>query len=211
MMRERIILVGGGGFARELLMWMEHVHAVNGQARATGFLDANPQALAEYSCDLPWVGDIDSHEPCELDRFVLAIGEPLAKRKVVEKMKARGAAFVQVIHPTAVIARTAEMGEGVVVCPHAMVSADAKVGNFVAINAMSSVGHDARVGDYSTLSAHVDITGWVQVDDAVFFGSGARVLPKVRIGAESRIGAGAAILRSVPAGTVMYAPTARRL
>jgi sugar O-acyltransferase (sialic acid O-acetyltransferase NeuD family) len=115
------------------------------------------------------------------------------------------------IHPSAVVARTAILGEGVVVCPHAFVSADAVVGDLCAINGSSSIGHDVKLGSFATLSAHVDLTGWVNVDECVFFGSGARVLPKVQIGRGARIGAGAIVMRSVPADAVVYAPPSKRL
>ena len=141
----------------------------------------------------------------------MAIGDPKAKKALYAELKSKGASFASLIHPSAVIARTAKLGDGVVVCPQAFISADAVVGDLCAINGNASVGHDVCLGSFSTLSSHVDLTGWVQVDECVFFGSGARVLPKVKIGCGARIGAGAVVMRSVPADTVMYAPPAKRL
>jgi len=141
----------------------------------------------------------------------MAVGNPKVKKTLFADMKSRGGHFSTLMHPSAVVARTARLGEGVVVCPQAFISADATVGDLCTINGSASVGHDVKLGSFATLSAHVDLTGWVQVDECVFFGSGARVLPKVKIGAGARIGAGAVVMRSVPADAVVYAPPAKRL
>lgn len=208
---QRLILVGAGAFARELINWAEHAAAATGTPAITGFLDASAAALDGFDYELEYLGTIENYQPREGDRLVMAIGDPGAKKRIAAELLARGAEFAQVIHPTAVIARTAKLGTGVVVCPHVVVSADATVGDFVALNTLSSVGHDVVIGACTTLSAHVDLTGSVNVGECCFFGSGARVVPKVKIGAEARIGAGATVLRTVAANAVMYTTPAKKL
>lgn len=207
---KRVILVGGGAFGRELISWAEH-GALEGGARITAFLDDSAEALAGFGYDLVHLGRIDDYVPQDGDLFVMAIGDPVHKRRIATMLKERGARFVRVIHPSAVLARTAQLGEGVVICPHALVSANAQVGDFVAINSLTGIGHDVVLGAYSTLSVHVDLTGWVKVGEGCFFGTGARVVPKVKIGAGARIGAGALILRTVADGATMFATPARKL
>lgn len=211
MMANRLILVGGGGFGRELINWVEDVVELGKCIPISGFLDDNSDSLAGFSYTVPHIGSIHSYVPHAGDQLLMAVGDPKVKKKLFIELKAKGAVFAQLIHPSAVVARTAVLGEGVVICPQALVSADVLVGDLCAINANTSVGHDVRLGDFSTLSAHVDLTGGVQVDECVFFGSGSRVLPKVKIGTGARIGAGVVVMRSVPAETVMYAPIAKRL
>lgn len=211
MMNQRLILVGAGAFGRELINWVDDLVQVGRSKPIVGFLDASPSALDGFSYDIPYLGSIESYEPLSGDQLLMAIGDPIAKKKIYLDMKARGSNFAQLIHPSAVVSRTANLGEGVVICPQAFVSADATVGDLCAINGCASVGHDVKLGAFSTLSAHVDLTGWVQIGECVFFGSGARVLPKVKVGANARIGAGAVVIRNVVAGAVMYALPAKRL
>jgi len=210
-MNKRLILVGCGDFGRELINWADDVASSGMGQSFFGFLDNNPAALDKYSYKLAYLGSIDDFIPSDEYSLVIGIANPETKRIVVDKLKTKGAVFAKLIHPSAVVARTATLGEGVVICPHALISADATLGNFVAVNGLSSIGHDARVGDFSTLSSHVDITGFVQVGENVFFGTGAKVLPKVKIGNRARIGAGTTIMRSVSEGDVMYALPAKRL
>lgn len=206
----RLILVGAGSFGRELINWAYDV-AEQGGSAFSGYLDATQNVLAGSAYALPWLGTPDDFVPQPGDQLVLAIADPAAKQAVAGKLRAKGACFARLVHPTAVVARTAVLGEGVVLCPHSLVSADAQIGNFVAINAMASVGHDVVVGDYTTLSGHVDLTGFVQVGAGCFFGTGAKVLPKVKIGSRARIGAGATVMRAVPDEAVMYTMPAKRL
>ena len=206
----RLILVGAGSFGRELINWAYDI-AEQGGSAFSGYLDATPDVLAGSAYALPWLGTPDDFVPQAGDQLVLGIADPVAKQAVADKLRAKGARFARLIHPTAVIARTAVLGEGAVLCPHSLVSADARVGDFVAINAMSSVGHDVVVGDYTTLSGHVDLTGFVQVGEGCFFGTGAKVLPKVKIGNRAKIGAGTTIMRTVQDEAVMYTLPAKRL
>ena len=211
MMNERLVLVGGGDFGRELINWTDDLVDQGKSIPVTGFLDDNPDALKGFQYPVAYLGSIQSYVPQAGDRLLMAVGDPKVKKSLFVDLKLRGCTFATLIHPSAVVARTATLGEGVVVCPHAFVSADAFVGDLCVINGSASIGHDVKLGSFATLSAHVDLTGWVNVDECVFFGSGARVLPKVKIGYGARIGAGAVVMRSVPADAVVYAPPAKRL
>lgn len=210
-MMNRIILVGCGAFARELINWVDDLVDLGKSSPVAGFLDDNPKALDGFPYSVPYLGTISDFVPQAGDLLLMAIGNPQAKKRLYAELKGKGASFAQMIHPSAVIARSARLGEGVVVCPQSFVSADVVVGDLCAINGNASVGHDVRLGSFSTLSSHVDLTGWVQVEECAFFGSGARVLPKLKIGSGARVGAGAVVMRSVPADTVVYAPPAKRL
>ena len=185
--------------------------AVKADWSELAWVDDQADALQGLDYNFPWLGKLETFRPGADDRCVIATGEPDTKRKLVALLRERGASFATVVHPSAVIARTARLGEGVIVCPLSFISADARVGAFVTVNGLSSIGHDVDLGDYATLSAHVDLTGYVQVGEGVFFGTGAKVVPKVRIGAQARIGAGVTVMRTVAAGSTLFTTPPRKL
>jgi len=207
-MEKRLILVCCGNFGRELINW---ANDAGPEHAFSGFLDTNQNALDGYSYKLPWLGAVDDFVPKSGDQLVIAIADPKDKRAVVQKLKKVGATFAKFIHPSALIAKSSVLGEGVVVFPHSVISCDTHLGDFVSINGLSGIGHDVRIGDYSTISAHVGLTGYVQVGESVFIGVGAKVLPKVKIGNNAKIGAGALVVRTVPENAVMYSPPSKRL
>jgi len=63
------------------------------------------------------VGSPDDHEVRPGDAFVLAIGIPSVRRAVAEGLQSRGASFLSLIHDTAMVAASATIGEGAIICP----------------------------------------------------------------------------------------------
>lgn len=207
----RIVLVGGGAFAREVLCWIEQARSAHSLPERVAYLDREATLAANVRYQADYLGDIADFMPGPNDHLVMGIGDPQGKQQTAELLQVRGGTFLTLIHPSAVLASTASVGQGCVICPFGLVSADAKVGDLVSINTMSSVGHDVQVGRFTTLSSHVDLMGGVVVEDTVFLGSGARVLPRVKVKAGAKVGAGSVVGRTVREGATMYTPLARRL
>ncbi|WP_333710277.1 acetyltransferase [Malikia spinosa] len=209
-MTGRTILVGAGGFGRELLCWALDAHRAGNFPKISGFLDANPSALDGFNYGISWIGSIDDFSPAPNDQLLLGIGDPVTKRNIATLLLGRGGNFITLRHPTAVVASSATLGQGVVLCPYSVVSADVEIGDFVTINVNSTIGHDSSIGSFTTFSAHVDVTGGVQVGEGTFFGTSAAIVPRVKIGHGAKIGAGALIMRSVAPDSVMYVMPAKK-
>lgn len=210
-MMSRVILIGGGGFARELICWARDSEVAGGFPKITGFIDDNLNALDDFSYGIPCLGQISNFQPEIDDMFLMGIATPAIKRKIVSTIGLPVDRYLTLIHPTAIVAFSAVLGHGVVICPKALISADVKIGNLCAVNAMSSIGHDSVLGDYTTLSAHVDVTGQVLVGQEVFFGTSSATVPRIKIGNKSKIGAGSLIMRNVADEVVMYSSPAKKL
>jgi sugar O-acyltransferase (sialic acid O-acetyltransferase NeuD family) len=202
------VLVGGGGFGRELYDWFTPGLLERGD-RFIGYLDDNDGPMAPFGRDLPQLGPITGGKADPAFRLVMAIGDPAGKAAVSQALGPD--AFATLVHPRAWVSASARLGRGCVIGPFADVSADTRADDFVGLNGYASIGHDAQVGAYSTLSGYVDLMGGVKAGERTFFGSGARVLPGLTIGDGCVIGAGAVMMRSAPAGTTYYAAPARRL
>ena len=203
----KLIVVGAGGCGREVMQW-----AIDWGTLFTpyGFIDDNPNALSGLFANHPILGSISRWQPAEDELFVCGIADPKTKRKVVADLKARGARFISLVHPTALVSATAQIGEGVVICPHATISDNAKVNDYVYINLYTAIGHDAIVGAYSTLSSFTDITGGVVIGEEVFSGSHVSVVPKVQIGAGAYLCAGSVVMSRVAKDTKVLGNPARR-
>ena len=204
---KNLIIVGAGGFGREVSAWAMRIETGQAEWRVQGFLDSNPHALENYRYSLPIIGDPLTYQPTKHDIFVCAIGEPKIKLEICRRLEDAGALFTTLIHPSAVVGRTVTLGRGCIVCPGAVVTADVHLGNHVTVNACASIGHDAVVGDGCTLSGHADVTGFAKLGRGVFLGTHAAILPKAKVGDFATVGAGSVVLRSVkPGATVMGVP-----
>lgn len=211
-MRKSLLILGAGGFGREVWEWARAAGLHSGGWLVRGFLDDNPGALDHHpDTGLPVIGSVSTYSPGPDEYLVCAIAEPRVKQRVVEQVRSAGARFVSVIHPTALVGRGVTLGEGCVLCPGVILTTDIRVGDFVTFNCCSSVGHDAVIGSWSTLNGRCDITGAVRLGEGVFVGSHATVIPQCDIGDWATLGAGSVVVRNVPPGATMFGVPARVL
>jgi sugar O-acyltransferase (sialic acid O-acetyltransferase NeuD family) len=157
------------------------------------------------------VGPISDHVPHEGQEFICAVADPDKKRKICQSFKQRGARFVNIIHPSVIIADYSTIGEGVILCPRVIISTNVTVGDHVLINSFSVAGHDVTLEAGCTLSAQCDLMGHVYLEEEVFLGSGARIFPGMRVGRGAKIGAGSVVIRNVPAKISVFGNPARRI
>jgi sugar O-acyltransferase (sialic acid O-acetyltransferase NeuD family) len=204
----RIIIVGAGGFGREVLQWARDAWPEYA-SRIAGFLSAERDRLICHDGSLEIIGDPESYEPQTSDALLLAIGIPIVRRQVAESLMSRGAKFLTLVHPTAIVAPTAAIGEGAIICPYAIVSDSARVGAFVLMNYHSSLGHDASAGDHAVLSPYATLGGNAHIGDDVFMGLHASVGPGKRIGARSKVSANSCALSDAPTESIIYGAPGR--
>ena len=209
-MVKELIIVGAGGCGREVLQWAKDVNKVSEKWVIKGFIDDDPCALDTLECSHKIIGSISDWLPSPEEVFACGLGGPGSKKKVVELLKSRNAVFTSVIHPTAILADTAVLGEGVIVYPSAFISCNTKLGDFVTL-LMSALGHDASVGDYTTISAFCDITGHVEVGRSVFMGSHVTIIPSMTIGDEAFLGAGSVVVNPIKPGVKVMGNPARKI
>jgi len=200
---DRIFIVGAGGFGREVLEWALAAWP-NHAAKIQGFLSDDDVHQTRSAVSLPIVGAPRSFSPDAKDAFLLAIGIPVVRRSIAENMRARGARFMSLVHPTALVSETAIVEEGSIICPYAIVSADTRVGSFTLMNYHSSLGHDASTGSYCVLSPYATIGGGGRIGDDVFMGMHASVGPGKTVGSLSKISANSAALAHVPPKSLVY-------
>jgi sugar O-acyltransferase (sialic acid O-acetyltransferase NeuD family) len=115
------------------------------------------------------------------------------------------------VHPSAIVSRSAVVGIGSQVLMQAAVCADAKLGSACIVNTQASVDHECVLGEGVHLGPGATLSGCVKVGDCAFIGSGATILPRVRIGADAVVGAGAVVTHDVPPRQVVVGNPARFL
>ena len=209
---DRWLIVGAGGFGREMYSWtFGRLGSTTGAANV-GFLDDNMQALDSFprlkDC---WSGRISDYMPRPGDRLLMAIGDPSIKLTVGKTLQSRGALFASFIHPSAIIAQDVQIGEGSVICPFAVACCNVRLGDFVLMNVGSLVGHDSIIGDGCSLSPHSDVAGQVELERGVFLGCQTVIVPRTRVGEFSRIGAGSVVISNVRPGVSMMGVPAKRI
>lgn len=195
---KKLIIVGAGQFGREVFDWACDMPARSVPWRFAGFLDGNLKSLEGKKTPAEVMGTPESWEVSPDECFVVAIASPRTRLRIASLMSEKGATFVSVRHPTAIVGTGATIGEGSVICPYAVISNHVVLGQHVIVNCHSTIGHDAKLASFCTLSGHCDVTGFAELGTGVFMGSHASMLPRAVAGDWSVVGAGSVVLKGVP-------------
>lgn len=197
---KHLVIVGAGGFGREMFGAAREAIGFGNEFDIKGFLDAKPTALDGFAGYPPIVGSPDSYVPDADDVFITALGSIASRRRCVAALEKRGAKFISIIHKTATIGPNVVVGEGSFIAPHVSLTVDIAVGRHVSVFHSSSVGHDTVLGDFSHVYAQCSLGGGVILGDGARIFPGSVVVPRRMIGENATVGAGSAVFLNVPAG-----------
>jgi sugar O-acyltransferase (sialic acid O-acetyltransferase NeuD family) len=195
-MEKSVIIVGAGGFAREVLgiyIDLKREKDVIGfveeqSARAGELINGKPVRDTSY---------LDLASEQERPLVILAIGSTKRKR-LAHKLRNNGYFFDTVIHPSTIHSRWVHILEGTVIAPGVILTCQIEIGRHVIINLGALIGHDVNLGDYTTVSPGAKIMGRATVGREVFVGTNATILENIEIGAGAIVAAGAVVTKDVP-------------
>ena len=203
---KNLIIIGAGGFAREIYWHAQKSVGFGVEWQIKGFLDGDIKLAAEDYELLPdkVLGDVNTYEICAGDVFTCAVGTPHARKVLAEKILSRGGEFINLISTLAYVMPTVKLGRGVIICPYVNIGDNAELDDFVAVNDLSIIGHDAQIGKFSCVMPQANVAGKCKVGAEVFIGSGAIILPKAKVGDGATVGAGSVVLKKVRAGAKVF-------
>jgi len=199
--RGELVVVGSGG----------HAKVVVATARAAGFrvvaiVDDAPVRWGEHLAGLVVSGPSEPVLQDPAAQVVLAIGANRARRQRAQGARCR---FVSVVHPSAIIDDTVQLGAGTVVFAGVVIQPDATIGAHTIVNTAASIDHDCVLGEAVHVGPGTRLAGNVTLGDEVFLGIGTVAVPGVTIGARTTVGAGAAVVTDLPSDIVAVGVPAR--
>lgn len=194
----RLAVYGSGGSGKEVYdifvecpkereKWEEIIFIDDTKPEGT-FRDCSMMPF-ERLCEIYSVDEI---------QVVIAIGEPIHRKILCEKITEKGFKLGNVIHKDAKVSLFAKIGNGVVVQDGVIISSDAIVRDNVYINHRSMIGHDVQINRHSQVSAGVIISGGASVGEEVFIGGGCCVRDHISIGNRVILSMGSVALRDIP-------------
>ncbi|MHC4660883.1 MAG: acetyltransferase [Planctomycetota bacterium] len=209
----KVVGIGAGGHARVII----EILRIDDRYEIYGLTDKNSEKHGEsvfgikviYS-DEALKGIVDEG----VTRFFVGyggIGDNRQRKSLYELGLKHGLKPVNVIHPSAVISPSAEIGKGVFIGAGAVINASARIGTNVIVNTGAIVEHDCVIGDHGNLATGARLTGAVRVEDGAFIGAGATVIQGLTVGADSVVGAGSVVTRNVPAGAKVAGSPAKAI
>jgi sugar O-acyltransferase (sialic acid O-acetyltransferase NeuD family) len=198
-----IVIIGAGGFAREVLDTIDALNDEKPQFEMIGYIvDEQYGTPGTIINDKPILGGFDWLEN-KFDKVLVTcgVGAPHHRHQLIHRANVIRCRFISLIHPTATITRWIQIGEGVVITAGCILTNLIKISDHVHINLSCTIGHDVVIEDFVTLSPGVHVSGNVYIKQGSSIGTGTNIIEKITIGSWSIIGAGSTIVTDVPENT----------
>lgn len=210
---KRIIGLGAGGHARVMI----DILRLTGEFELVGLLDVSPELWGTHLDGVPVLGD-DSllarlHRQGIRHAFIGlgSTGNSDRRRLAYQRAKDVGFQMVRAVHPSAVVAASATLEDGVSVMANAVVNPGAWLAENVIVNTGAIVEHDCTVQKHAHIAPGARLGGNVLVGEGAHVGIGACIIQGLRVGNGSIVGAGAVVVDDVPGRVVVAGVPARIL
>lgn len=182
---KKLVIIGASGHGKVIADI-----AVKSGYEEIVFLDDDNQI--KECAGFPVVGKTSDANKIHGDKIV-AIGNANIRERIQNGLND----VVTLIHPSAVISRRTEIGEGTVIMAGAVVNSDTVIGKGCIINTGATVDHDCRIDDYVHVSVGAHVAGTCEIGKRTWIGAGATVSNNITICGDSMIGAGAVVIKDI--------------
>jgi sugar O-acyltransferase (sialic acid O-acetyltransferase NeuD family) len=146
----------------------------------------------------------------EDNRFVLGLGNPIARYELYEKFNKLGGVLTSTISKNCRLGSfSVKVGSGTSILSGVKISNDVKIGEGCLIYYNSVITHDCCIGNFVQLSPGATLLGNVIVGSFSQIGSNATILPNISIGKNVTVGAGAVVIENVPDNSVVVGVPAK--
>lgn len=122
-------------------------------------------------------------------KYIISFSNHNLRLKVEDWMKNLNLKSTNIIHPSAIISKSATIGNGNYIAANTVISSKATIGNHNIINFNSTVGHDAFLNDHIIVNPGVRISGNVQIGSRVLVGANSFIFQGKSIGQDTFIDA----------------------
>ena len=202
----RLVIVGNGGFAKEVKWLVERINEVQYIWDFIGFIDNNTN-------DIHVIGDDEYILNCDSELYVaIAIGDPDIRKRLYYQYKCNSnVRFPNLTDPSVISSERLFCGEGNIVCAGTIMTVDIEIGNCNIINLDCTIGHDVQIKDFVTINPSVNISGNVSIKSGCNIGTGTQIIQGIDVGQNTIIGAGAVVNRSIVGNCTVVGAPARRV
>lgn len=194
-----IVIIGAGGFAREVAWLIEDINSKNNLWNLIGYIDENLNNKGKLLNGYEVLGDFTDLKVKDKEiYYICAVGNTLTRKELSIKSEIIGLKPAILIHPSAMISKHVEIGEGTIICCSNIITVNVQIGKHVIVNLDCTIGHDVIIEDFVTILPSVNVSGAVMLEEGCNIGTGAAIVQCIRIGKSSIIGAGATVVKDIP-------------
>jgi sugar O-acyltransferase (sialic acid O-acetyltransferase NeuD family) len=205
-----MLIVGAGGFAKQILPTIDRLGLINEVVFFDDYSNDPTTLIARNFRVIKTETELREYFSFGDLRFVNAVGGPINRFAIYQKICALGAEPFSLIDPMSTISNfEVNIEPGCCILQNVVIEPSSTIGQGCLINLNALITHDVSVGEFTEISPGVSLLGASKIGKSVFIGAGAIILPKIEIGDNCVIGAGAVVNRPILAGSRVVGVPAR--
>ena len=143
---KKIAIFGAGGFGREVKWLIDDINEKKPAWNFIGYFDDDLSKIKNIELKMLLGGTDELNAWKEDISLVFAIGNPVVKRKIIQKIKNPVINYPVLVHPNVYMSKNnVEIGEGTIICASTLITVDIKIGKHVIVNLCCTIGHDTMI------------------------------------------------------------------
>lgn len=198
---------GASGLGREVEIIARKINSIEHQWEKIVYVDDN-ESITECLGVPSYTFQRAKEEFGELE-ITIAIGEPITREKIYNKVKTNCVKLATLIHPGVYIDQSSTIGEGVTICEGVTTTSCVRIEDNVYIQPHAVIGHDIHIGKHSVIGSNVEIGGANEIGERVFIGFMVGTLQGLTIGDDVEISAGSIVFRDIEPSMIVMGNPAR--
>jgi sugar O-acyltransferase (sialic acid O-acetyltransferase NeuD family) len=197
-----IYVIGAGGHG----VVVSEIASLAGY-RVVGFIDDDPSLRGRRILQWEVLGALDAIP--DGATVALGIGSNQVRERLLKEAEMHSWKLPVLIHPSAVVSPSANIGDGTVVMALSAVNARTSTGKVCILNTSCSVDHDCVLGTSVHICPGVSLAGGIRIGDRSIIGIGSCVRQLIEVGEDCTIGAGSVVVSDIPQKTTAFGNPAR--
>ena len=212
---KEIVILGGSNAFWEISELISDINAVKLQYKIIAVLDDSPNLIGTQLGELTVDGPLEkAKEFSENVYFIFAIGSfrtRIIRNELLKRLAFKDERYVTLIHPTAKIFSTAQIGHGCIVHYGTVIFNHTIIESFCIIAANCVIAVSNLLGRGCLLGSNITTTTGVRIGAFSFIGSSSSIGENVEIGPGAQIGMASLVLKNIPAGAFVLGNPPRLL
>lgn len=145
----------------------------------------------------------------EETEFIIAVGEPSARKLLLDRIKSRGYNLATLIDNSAIVSETALISPGCIVNANAIISSNVILDENCLVMFQAIIGHDAHVKSCSVICPKSTVGGNSIVGERCFIGINSSMKQGVNLGDDVIVGMGSMVFKDVESNNTVVGNPAR--
>lgn len=209
MERTKLVIIGAGYAYWEIYDLILDINNAGGETfEIAGVLDDNQDQWGQEFHGVKVSGPLDkaSDFPDHV-KFVMAIGSHKTlslRHSIIKRLGIETSRFQSLIHPTAKIFSTAEVGSGCIIHYGSVVFSFSVLKPFVIISANCVIAVKNLIGQGAMLGSNIILTTGVKIGAYAFIGSSTTIAENIEIGPCAKVGMTSNVFKRIKPGMTIF-------